>query len=596
MKPFAKISNIAALAAIFLSLALSGCGEHSLYDVFEESSSSGASSSSRVSSPSSDSNANYLLTTEWSQRAPYDNQMPLINGEKSFTGCSATAMAQILNYHQHPKGTLTATIPAYTTSTHGLEMSAVNSGTIAFDWANMKDKYSENSYTAAEANAVATLMSVAGKSIEIDYRDDGSSALISNMPYALTAYFGYSPAKYIERAYYSDNEWVSILKQQIELGLPVVYSGHDDSRGKGHTWILDGYDSDGKFHMNWGWGNSSHQPNGFHDILASDLRGYSQNQKAVINIKPMPNIALTGTGTESSPFIITTAEQLAYISAMVFAGKELYKTAHYKLGNNINISAANWQSIGIIPTASWLPIGTPKNPFRGIFDGNGKVISGLTINGTNDYDYYQRLFGNYYQGLFGYISGGTVKNLGIEGIAISSGGRLGGIAAIIESGSIISNCYTTGAITGDYDTIGGIVGLVGDGGNVVENCYSTVAVSGVSHIGGIAGYINAESMVKNNAALNPKIVGGSYIGRISTNGSASISSNNIAFAGMLNSSGTTEWSYKGLTARNGADITAAQINADGTLGGRFTTANGWTVQNGKLPGFGKAVEMPEHIK
>jgi hypothetical protein len=194
------------------------------------------------------------------------------------------------------------------------------------------------------------------------------------------------------------------------------------------------------------------------------------------------------------------------------------------------------------------------------------------------------LFGNYYQGLFGYISGGTVKNLGVEGIAISSGGYLGGIAARIESGSRISNCYTTGAITGDDGTIGGIVGFVGDGGNVVENCYSTVAMSGDNRVGGIAGYINAGNMVKNNAALNPSVVGVSYVGRISCYGSSSILSNNVAFAG-----GAT------LTGKDGLNITAAEILADGTLGGRFTAANGWTVQNGKLPGFGKAVEMPEHI-
>jgi hypothetical protein len=44
----------------------------------------------------------------------------------------------------------------------------------------------------------------------------------------------------------------------------------------------------------------------------------------------MHNIALTGAGTESSPFIITTAEQLAYISAMVYIEKESYSAAHYK--------------------------------------------------------------------------------------------------------------------------------------------------------------------------------------------------------------------------------------------------------------------------
>jgi hypothetical protein len=65
---------------------------------------------------------------------------------------------------------------------------------------------------------------------------------------------------------------------------------------------------------------------------------------------------------------------------------------------------------------------------------------------------------------------------------------------------------------------------------------------------------------------------------------------------MINPNGGRTWEYKGLDEKDGADITLQSIMADGTLGGRFTTANGWTVKNGKLPGlFGNTVDIPAHL-
>jgi hypothetical protein len=81
-----------------------------------------------------------LIQTKWNQTAPFNNQAPLIGGQWTYTGCVATAMAQIMNYHQHPKGSLTGTIPAYVTRTRGLQIPSANLNNIAFDWANMKNK------------------------------------------------------------------------------------------------------------------------------------------------------------------------------------------------------------------------------------------------------------------------------------------------------------------------------------------------------------------------------------------------------------------------------------------------------------------------
>ncbi|MCL2678295.1 MAG: hypothetical protein FWE85_04495, partial [Clostridiales bacterium] len=69
-------------------------------------------------------------------------------------------------------------------------------------------------------------------------------------------------------------------------------------------------------------------------------------------------------------------------------------------------------------------------------------------------------------------------------------------------------------------------------------------------------------------------------------------SGNIAFSGM-------DFGGNGIVGANeidGADLSAAQISADGALGGRFTAKGGWTVEDGKLPGLGAPVDLPEHIK
>jgi hypothetical protein len=277
-------------------------------------------------------------------------------------------------------------------------------------------------------------------------------------------------------------------------------------------------------------------------------------------------------GIRTSSYLIATAGQLAALAAAVNAGNTAYNSAGYVLENNIDLSRY----------ASWIPIGTLDNPFRGVFDGNGKVINGLFINSPEAI----------HQGLFGVLSGGTVKTLGVEGVAITGRYRLGGIAGHVVNSATISNCYTTGDIYAVENNAGGIAGWVTQG-SVIENCYTTVAGKvDVQRVGGIAGLVSG-STIRNCAALNPSIVGRDS-GRINSSGGTR--QNNAAFAGMLNTDGTTTWSGTAMTGNSGANITAAQIRADGTLGGRFTAANGWTVQNGKLPGFGQAREGPEHLQ
>ena len=71
---------------------------------------------------------------------------------------------------------------------------------------------------------------------------------------------------------------------------------------------------------------------------------------------------------------------------------------------------------------------------------------------------------------------------------------------------------------------------------------------------------------------------------------------NAAFGGIKNYAGNTEWAAKGDRGRDGPDITKEQITADPTIGERFTTQNGWIIQEGRLPGLKEAVPMPQHLR
>ena len=106
-----------------------------------------------------------LIQTNWDQTAPYFNMCPTSGAVHCLTGCVATCMAQVMNYHQWPNAATTA-IPEYKCTTLDKTLEGLPATT--FDWANMKDSYKE-SYSDAEATAVATLMQYCGWSLRMLY-------------------------------------------------------------------------------------------------------------------------------------------------------------------------------------------------------------------------------------------------------------------------------------------------------------------------------------------------------------------------------------------------------------------------------------------
>ena len=178
---------------------------------------------------------------------------------------------------------------------------------------------------------------------------------------------------------------------------------------------------------------------------------------------------------------------------------------------------------------------------------------------------------------------------------VESSKFIGGIAGQMQQNCTLSNCYSTGNVNGVNFFIGGIAGIIA-GNCTVSNCYAIGNVNGKAGIGGIVGYVEVDCTISKCAALNSQVEGDEFVGRVAgvLSGTNTLTGN-IAFDGMLNKEENTDWSNIGADNLDGESWTKQQINADGTLGGRFTSPV-WTTESRKLPGlFGNTVEMPEHL-
>lgn len=242
-----------------------------------------------------------MLKTTWYQDAPYSDLCPMIpddNGvdTKCPTGCVATAMAQVMYYHQWPASS--PVIPAYSfdyivgmNEVHTYNMPELPATT--FEWDDMLLNYREGTATEAQNAAVADLMLYCGQSVLMTYAPEGSGAQENAIAQALRYYFNYDQGlQAVKRVFYSIDEWEQLIYSELAAGRPVPYAGCTDSTG--HSFVCDGYDGSGMFHINWGWDGKG---DGFFSLSvlnpydnisigsSSSHIGYSINQEAVIGVQ-----------------------------------------------------------------------------------------------------------------------------------------------------------------------------------------------------------------------------------------------------------------------------------------------------------------------
>ena len=226
-----------------------------------------------------------LLQTAWGQDAPYNLLCPeKVNEQGDMqhcrVGCVACAMAQVMRFHEYPAVGIGEGQNMFNTDLKA------NFGETWYDWEHMLDSYS-GSYTDEEAGAVATLMFHCGVAVNMIYGLKSSStftAFANNMTTALSRYFGYDATtlRSLNRSNYTKTQWMQIIREELSAGRPVIYSGNSASLG-GHTWVIDGYDEQGRVHMNWGWLGAA---NDYYDIdLNIPGLDFSQKQSMVIGIQ-----------------------------------------------------------------------------------------------------------------------------------------------------------------------------------------------------------------------------------------------------------------------------------------------------------------------
>lgn len=189
----------------------------------------------------------------WNQGEPFWNLCPLdSDGNRSYTGCVATAAAQIMRYWNHPTQGNGSHSYRWTKSNGTTKTLSANFGDTTYDWDNMIPNYNYG-YNNTQANAVATLMYHLGVATEMGYSSEGSGTQTEVAAQALYKYFDYDKSMEAVRPDYCGFEYFEErMLAELQAGRPVLMSGAT-VHNEGHAFVCDGYDGQ-LFHINWGWG------------------------------------------------------------------------------------------------------------------------------------------------------------------------------------------------------------------------------------------------------------------------------------------------------------------------------------------------------
>lgn len=236
-----------------------------------------------------------LGNTKWNQSAPYNNMCPTFNNngttQRTVTGCVATAMAQVMYYHRWPEtgtGSNTYTFNLNSDEQQPLTLSADFSQS-RYDWSNMLPSYAGNE-TTTQNNAVAKLMSDCGVAMDMGY--GASSGAVTRLAMnRMPKHFRYDKSiKFIMRDAYTLDKWLSIINGELSSNRPVIHTGASNQGG--HAFVVDGCNSNGYYHVNWGWNGTS---NGYFVLtdltptdqgIGSSEGGYNLRQGLMYNIMP----------------------------------------------------------------------------------------------------------------------------------------------------------------------------------------------------------------------------------------------------------------------------------------------------------------------
>lgn len=203
-------------------------------------------------------------------------------------------------------------------------------------------------------------------------------------------------------------------------------------------------------------------------------------------------------------YLIYNASQLAWVAQQVNGGYMTFKDSTVKLMDNIDLGGYEWEPIGNAYDTAVDP--HDLKTFQGIFDGNGKAITGLNVDISSGKD------NNYAAGLFGWFgspgANAKVENLVISGARVSGHHDVGGIVGYLYDGAISDCTVKDSVITNTWedaekggDKTGGIVGYTDGAVSVCGNTVKNVSITGCRDLGMISGTLYFETTMENNCVL-----------------------------------------------------------------------------------------------
>lgn len=216
----------------------------------------------------------------WDQGAGWNDSCPfepasLAGNDHVYAGCVATATGMIMKYHS---------FPAQGTGSHSYDEDdygtlSANFGATTYQWASMPAN--------APTGYTAQLLFHIGVAVEMDYEYDGAGSYNVDAIAALKNYFSYDPAaNYVLKADYTSGQWITMLKDNLDESMPLLYAGQSAADGS-HSFVCDGYDASDMFHFNWGYSGDF---NGYFELtnLNPGTLNYTEMQAAGFDIKPGP--------------------------------------------------------------------------------------------------------------------------------------------------------------------------------------------------------------------------------------------------------------------------------------------------------------------
>lgn len=193
-------------------------------------------------------------TALWGQGDPFNRKCPEINGKRTIVGCTGTALAIIMRYYKYPdKGTGSTEAYSYTDETGYTRTMSSVSYEVNLNWSNMPLNYT-GTWTTGQMNQVSQLCYLCALSCHSQFGAGSTGGVTRYGHMAAIEHFDYDEGGYfVSAGLYSGKEWKNKLKENLSSIGPIYYSAFSEGKSSGHAFVLDGYDADSRFHINWGW-------------------------------------------------------------------------------------------------------------------------------------------------------------------------------------------------------------------------------------------------------------------------------------------------------------------------------------------------------